>query len=118
MMIISSPVKSLTSMEVTQCFPCKLVDASHDSFLLGNITLAAQHVNLRGLAVCNVACLVSKLLVEDIGLSYPRLLNLRYGAISYQGGSCIPSLGYFETRVSFATSDALNVGTLCALQAT
>lgn len=120
-MILGSPPWSPTSLEFTHGFPRKLVDDDHGGFLPGNVILTAQATNrcLRRLAVCDVACLVSRLSVEGVGLSYSSLLNLRYAAMSYRGGSYIPNYltrGMLDTGVSFATFDALDVDTLCALR--
>lgn len=121
-MILSSPDWSPTSVQFTHGFPRKLVDARHGGFLPGNVVLTAQATNrcLRRLAVCDVACLVSKCSVAGVGLSYSRLLNLRYAAIKYRGGHYMPNYltrGMLETGVSFATFEALDVDTLRALRA-
>lgn len=120
-MILSSPEWSLTSVQFTHGFPRKLVEARHGGFLPGNVIVTAAATNhcLRRLAVCDVASLISKCSVAGVGLSYARLVNLRYAAIRYRRGSYLPNYlvrGMLEAGVNFATFEALEVETLEELQ--
>ena len=121
-MIWEAPAWSLASPEFTHGFPKRLIVQEHGGFLPGNITVSAKASNLtlRRLAVCDVACLVSQATTAGSGLSRARLLNLRYAAISYQGGSFCPQYlasAMVEFGVNFATFEALSADTLDTLHA-
>ena len=121
-MIWHAPPWSLASAQLTHGWPRKLTSQSHGGFLPGNITVCAKATNLtlRRLAVCDVACLVSKQTTEGAGLSRARLLNLRYAALSYHRGSFCPQYlasAMVEYGVNFATFEALSSHALDALHA-
>lgn len=119
-MIWSSPQWSPASPQLTHGFPRRLIAESHGGFLPGNITVTAKASNLtlRRLAVCDVACLVSRATTAGAGLSRARLLNLRYAAVSYHRGSYCPQYlasAMVEYGVNFATFEALSSTALDAL---
>ena len=117
-MIWNAPPWSLASPQLTHGFPRRLISQSHGGFLPGNITVTAKATNLtlRRLAVCDVACLVSRATTSGAGLSRARLLNLRYAAVRYYRGAFCPQYlasAMVEFGVNFATfqplsSDALD----------
>ena len=122
MMIYNAPQWSIASPQLTHGFPRRLIAQAHGGFLPGNITVAAKASNLtlRRLAVCDVACLVSRAATAGAGLSQARLLNLRYAAIRYHRGSFCPQYlasAMVEYGVNFATFEGLSCAALEALYA-
>ena len=116
-MIFNAPPWSPASVQFTHGFPRRLIDAEHGGFLPGNVIAAAAASNLclRRLAVCDVASLISKRWISSAGLSYGRLLNLRYAAIRYHRDTNLPQYlvrGMTEFGVNFATFDPLTRETL------
>lgn len=119
-MIWRSPPWSQATPQFTHGFPRRLVAESHGGFLPGNVTVTAKATNLtlRRLAVCDVACLVSRGTTAGSGLSRARLLNLRYAAVSYHRGSYCPqylACAMVEYGVNFATFEPLSSAALDAL---
>ena len=78
-MILGAPQWSPASVHFTHGFPRRLIEASHGGFLPGNVIVAAQASNMaiRRMAICDVASLVSRMSIENSGLSIGCLLNLR-----------------------------------------
>ena len=121
-MIWDAPHWSAASVQFTHGFPRKMISESHGGFLPGNITVTSMATNLtlRRLAVCDVASLVSRISTEGSGLSFARLLNLRYAAVKYKNTTYSPQYliaAMVEFGVSFATFKALDAETLDALSA-
>ena len=120
MMILTAPSWSPASVQFVHGYPRRLVDASHGGFLPGNIIVAASASNLclRRMAICDVARLASSRSVQGVGLTYAKLVNLRYAAIKYQGRSQLPNYlvrGMLEVGVSFSTFEAISVDSLSVL---
>lgn len=121
-MIWDAPHWSAASVHFTHGFPRKMISESHGGFLPGNITVTSMATNLtlRRLAVCDVASLVSRISTEGSGLSFARLLNVRYAAVKYKNTTYSPQYliaAMVEFGVSFATFNALDAETLDALSA-
>lgn len=119
-MVWDAPQWSLASPQLTHGFPRRLITQSHGGFLPGNITVTAKATNLtlRRLAVCDVACLVSRATTSGAGLSRARLLNLRYAAVRYYRGAFCPQYlasAMVEFGVNFATFQALSSAALDTL---
>lgn len=119
-MIWQSPPWSQATLQFTHGFPRRLVAESHCGFLPGNVTVTAKATNLtlKRLAVCDVACLVSRGTTAGSGLGRARLLNLRYAAVSYHRGSYFPqylACAMVEYGVNFATFEPLSSAALDAL---
>ncbi len=120
-MIWNAPSWSPASVQYTHGFPRRLIAESHGGFLPGNIIVSAKASNLclRRLSVCDVASLVSRLSVSGVGLSYARLLNLRYAAIRYHHRSYTPDYlvrGMLDFGLNFATFLPIDVVALEALK--
>ena len=112
-MIWDAPHWSAASVHFTHGFPRKMISESHGGFLPGNITVTSMATNLtlRRLAVCDVASLVSRISTEGSGLSFARLLNVRYAAVKYKNTTYSPQYliaAMVEFGVSFATFNALD----------
>jgi len=121
-MVWDAPSWSLASPQFIHGFPRRLVAEAHGGFIPGNITVGAKasNLSLRRLAVCDVACLVSRGTISGTGLSKARLLNLRYAAIRYHRRTYIPQYlmaAMVEFGVNFSTFQPLDVEALEALSA-
>ena len=116
-MVWDVPSWSLASPQFIHGFARRLVAQAHGGFTPGNITVGAEasNLSLRRLAVCDLACLVSRGTISGTGLSKGRLLNLRYAAIRYHRGSYIPQYlmaAMVEFGVNFSTFEPLDVKAL------
>ena len=101
-------------------FPRKMISESHGGFLPGNITVTSMATNLtlRRLAICDIASLVSRISTEGSGLSFARLLNLRYAAVKCKNTTYSPQwliAAVVKFGISFATCKALDAETLDAI---
>ena len=92
-MIFTAPRWSPASVQFVHGYPRRLVEADHGGFLPGNIIVASSASNrcLRRMAVCDVACLVSASSIQGVGLTYAKLLSLRYAAIKYRARARLPN---------------------------
>ena len=119
-MVWDAPHWSAASVQLTHGFPRKMISESHGGFLPGNITVTSMATNLtlRRLAVFDVASLVSRMSTSGSGLSFARLLNLRYAAVKYKSTTYSPQYliaAMVEFGINFATFKALDAETLDAL---
>ena len=83
----------------------------------GKITATSKASNLsqRGLAICDVAAIVSRQCISGAGLSRARLLNVPYAALRYHSGQYCPQYllpGMVEYGVNFAIYKPLDAEAL------
>ena len=93
--------------------PRRLSTWKHYSDLHGN-----QLDPIRRLAICDIASLVSRISTEGSGLSFARLLNLRYAAVKCKKTTYSPQwliAAVVKFGIGFATCKALDAETLDAL---
>ena len=92
-MLLNAPQWSDLSPQFTHGFPRRLVKEGHRGLTSGNLTVAARISNqgIRSLAVGDVACFLSRKMVQGLGLTTSELVLARSRALKYAGRRQKPS---------------------------
>ena len=115
-MLLNAPQWSDVSPQLTHGFPRRLVKESHRGLTPGNLTVAARISNqaIRSLAVGDVACFLSRKMVQGLGLTTSELVLARSSALKYAGRKQKPSR-LIDTMLRFGV-DFLTMKALTAQQ--